>query len=77
MLSNLGIEYAMRSQYHVSEKLYRASMEAAPGYARAFFNFGKLMKIQDRFESAEWVSTYILYTSQDFCIIYKAMYFTV
>jgi tetratricopeptide (TPR) repeat protein len=54
MQSNLGIEYAMRNQYDMSEKLYRASMEAAPDYARAFFNFGKLMKIQDQHDSAEW-----------------------
>ena len=73
MQSNLGIEYAMRNQYDMSEKLYRASMEAAPDYARAFFNFGKLMKIQDQHDSAEWVSTYY-YTSQTLCIIYTIIY---
>ena len=56
MLSNLGIEHAMSKQYDRSEHLYRQSMRAAPTYARAFFNFGKLMKIQEKFDQAEWVS---------------------
>ena len=58
MLSNLGIEFAMKREYHISEKLYRASMDAAPSYPRGFFNFGKLMKIREKFDQAEWVSQY-------------------
>ena len=56
MLSNLGIEFAIDERYDVAEKLYRASMGVAPSYARGFFNFGKLMKIEERFGDAEWVS---------------------
>ena len=55
MLSNLGVEYAMSREYDISERLYRTSMEIAPGYSRAFFNFGKLMKIQNDYDAAEWV----------------------
>ena len=56
MLSNLGVEYAMKEEYEMSELLYRASMQRAPEYSRAFFNFGKLMKLQNNHDSAEWVS---------------------
>ena len=56
MLSNLGVEYAMKEDYEVAELLYRAAIERAPEYSRAFFNFGKLMKIQRNYRNAEWVS---------------------
>jgi tetratricopeptide (TPR) repeat protein len=54
MLSNLGVEYAMIEDYKTSEMLYRTSMKNAPRYSRAFFNFGKLMKIQNIHDRAEW-----------------------
>ena len=56
MLSNLGVEFAIHKDYAISEQLYRTSMKIAPAYSRAYFNFGKLMKIQNRYEDAEWVS---------------------
>ena len=61
MLSNLGVEYAINKEYITADRLYRASMEIAPGYSRAFFNYGKLMKIQKAYEDAEWVSGFSVY----------------
>ena len=60
MLSNLGVEYALDKDYETSEILYRRSMEVASNYSRAFFNFGKLMKIRKKYDSAEWVSKCIV-----------------
>ena len=59
MLSNLGVDYAIAKDYDVAKQLYRASMEIAPQYSRGFFNYGKVMKILNNYEEAEWVRRYI------------------
>ena len=57
MLSNLGIDHAVLKEYGVAEQLYATSMRVAPHYSVGYYNFGKLMKITQRYHEAEWVSS--------------------
>ena len=56
MLSNLGIDHAVMKDYSIAEQLYEASMRVAPHYSVGYYNYGKLMKITQRYREAEWVS---------------------
>ena len=55
-LSNLGIDHAVMQDYAVAEQLYEASMKVAPYYSVGYYNYGKLMKVTQRYQEAEWVS---------------------
>ena len=57
MLSNLGIDHAVVKDYAVAEQLYETSMRVAPQYSVGYYNYGKLMKITQRYQEAEWVSS--------------------
>ena len=57
MLSNLGIDHAVVQEYGVAEQLYATSMRVAPDYSFGYYNYGKLMKITQRYREAEWVSS--------------------
>ena len=56
MLSNLGIDHVLAKNFTFAEHLYRTSMELAPYYSTGFYNFGKLMKVTERYQEAEEVS---------------------
>ena len=56
MLSNLGIDHAVMQDYAIAERLYAASMRVAPYYSVGYYNYGKLMKVTQRYQEAEWVS---------------------
>ena len=56
MLANLGIDHAVMKDYTVAEQLYATSMRVAPHYSIGYYNYGKLMKITQRYNEAEWVS---------------------
>ena len=56
MLSNLGIDHAVIQEYGIAEQLYATSMRVAPDYSSGYYNYGKLMKITQRYQEAEWVS---------------------
>ena len=55
MLSNLGIEYAVKEEYRQAEVLYRTSMLSYPYFSGAFYNYGTLMNIFHRYKEAEEV----------------------
>ena len=57
MLSNLGIDHAVLKEYSIAERLYATSMRVAPQYSVGYYNYGKLMKITQRYKEAEWVSS--------------------
>lgn len=59
MLSNLGIEHAIRKDYGQAEILYRTSMHSYPYFSGAFYNYGILMNILHRYKEAEEVSLYV------------------
>ena len=55
MLSNLGIEHALKEDYERAEILYRTGMHSYPYYSGAFHNYGLLMNILHRYDEAEEV----------------------
>ena len=56
MLSNLGIEHALKEDYKKAEILYWSGMHSYPYFSGAFHNYGLLMNILHRYEEAEEVS---------------------
>ena len=62
MLSNLGIEYAMREDYRQAEILYKTSMHSYPFFSGGFYNYGILMNILQRYKEAEEVCIYMEYS---------------
>ena len=56
MLSNLGIEYALKEDFSQAEQLYLSSMQQTPSYSGGYYNYGILMKLLHRYQEAEEVS---------------------
>ena len=55
LLSNLGIEHAIKEEYSQAELLYLTSMRQKPSYSGGYYNYGRLMKIMHRYQEAEEV----------------------
>ncbi len=55
LLSNLGIEHAIKEEYSRAELLYRSSMQQTPSYSGGYHNYGMLMKVLQRYQEAEEV----------------------
>lgn len=56
LLSNLGLEHALKEDYSQAELLYLSSMEQTPRFSGGYHNYGLLMKLLHRYEEAEEVS---------------------
>ena len=56
LLSNLGIEHAMKEDYGQAERLYLSSMQQTPSFSGGYYNYGMLMNLLHRYEEAEQVS---------------------
>ena len=55
LLSNLGIEHAIKGDYSQAELLYLSSMQITPSFSGGYHNYGMLMKLLHRYEEAEQV----------------------